>query len=442
VRVSSSPNQQEQYHLCMNRLCLVALLSATVLLPLAGVAHGCSCTLGETRFCGLVADYPAIFAGRVTSIKKGGGRLEIHFAVDEAFKGSLPKEPIVYTPADTAACGYPFQMGEKYLVYAGTVGGLLRVAPDDALTVLLCGDTHPFSGSRSGELEYLRNLARGRRTGSICGTLSHTRVYDQPKPLRGIKIVAISGGKKFSVRTSRRGAFAIKRVPEGDYQLSALLPSELTLDQESDSKVEVVAHGCSASDLKAVNNGSISGRVMGADGQPVKGVPVAAWGDSDFSSSTDSDGKFAIHGVAAGEYKVGVNIGYSYPTASAPYPQTYYPATREWTEAPKITVGSGTHLTGIEITLPPPRPCRPSHLKLCMRTERWRPMHILQGKFVIPYPWCRIFELTRMDEPHLSSYAEWVMTLKATLQTTSCWRPVLPTSDLAQKSCLTTCESS
>lgn len=72
----------------------------------------------------------------------------VTFSVSETFKGSLVNYLIVTTAADSAACGYKFEAGKEYVVYAhGT---------DESLRVSLCSRTGPLSDSSTG-LSVLRN---------------------------------------------------------------------------------------------------------------------------------------------------------------------------------------------------------------------------------------------------------------------------------------------
>ena len=61
----------------------------------------------------------AVFVGTVVAEnkeKKPGGR-ELELEVSGVWKGALPKRITVYTATDSAACGFPFQLGETYVVY-------------------------------------------------------------------------------------------------------------------------------------------------------------------------------------------------------------------------------------------------------------------------------------------------------------------------------------
>jgi hypothetical protein len=58
----------------------------------------------------------AVFSGQVVEIKQFNGIQAVRFEVDQLWKGIIEIEKIVNTP--TNSCGWNFQLGESYLVYA------------------------------------------------------------------------------------------------------------------------------------------------------------------------------------------------------------------------------------------------------------------------------------------------------------------------------------
>lgn len=105
------------------RIAAVAAAAVVSLLAAAPAAEACSCAPpGEPRAELEHAD--AVFSGRVVDVEPGEQehgfrRLAVRFALDAVWKG-LPAgdEVIVQTAEQSAACGYSFEPGEQYLVYA------------------------------------------------------------------------------------------------------------------------------------------------------------------------------------------------------------------------------------------------------------------------------------------------------------------------------------
>jgi hypothetical protein len=72
----------------------------------------------------------AVFAGEVIEVESvtddpGGNYLAATFLVHRAWKGIDDSPVVVETHQDEAACGYPFEVGESYLVYAHSEGSPL-----------------------------------------------------------------------------------------------------------------------------------------------------------------------------------------------------------------------------------------------------------------------------------------------------------------------------
>ena len=62
----------------------------------------------------------AVFSGTVVAIDKKPGDLyvAVRFKIEESWKGMSNKEATVFTGQGGGDCGYKFEIGERYLVYA------------------------------------------------------------------------------------------------------------------------------------------------------------------------------------------------------------------------------------------------------------------------------------------------------------------------------------
>jgi Tissue inhibitor of metalloproteinase len=77
----------------------------------------------------------AVFSGTVVSVTQVGNQQEVRIRVESVWKGAKCGEITIYTPLDEAACGFNFQTGLNYLVYAERQQG--------KLTTNLCTRTKP-----------------------------------------------------------------------------------------------------------------------------------------------------------------------------------------------------------------------------------------------------------------------------------------------------------
>lgn len=112
-------------------------VAVTLAIATFGRAFGCSCdTLPpmEVEF----ARSDTVFVGRVVQMaveprSEGNYRYEVRvcrFQISEGFKGfeDQKKEVTVVTRMSGSACGFPFELGERYLVYASVYHGEMETS--------------------------------------------------------------------------------------------------------------------------------------------------------------------------------------------------------------------------------------------------------------------------------------------------------------------------
>jgi hypothetical protein len=114
---------------------ILLLLGLSVLMPPTRPAYACSCVRQSVPNQAL-ADATVVFSGQVTNIGQVKGRLNITFRVDEQWKGDSAQSLVIQTAATTAMCGYPFEVGQTYLVYANRRQGRLQTNQCSRTTLL------------------------------------------------------------------------------------------------------------------------------------------------------------------------------------------------------------------------------------------------------------------------------------------------------------------
>ena len=107
----------------------------------------------------------AVFAGKVIKIVPNAGdyptRLLVTLEVDSYWKGDFGEVVLVETASNSAACGFPFEEGDSYLVY----GNLYET---NVLSTNLC--TRTVHMDRAGaDIRELGNPEREVLTRSRCG---------------------------------------------------------------------------------------------------------------------------------------------------------------------------------------------------------------------------------------------------------------------------------
>jgi hypothetical protein len=102
------------------------LLACVVLLLAAQAGYACDCGLPSAGkpLKQVVArarkKSMAVFSGTVVAIDRKPGDLyvTVRFKIEEFWKGALNKEAAVFTGHGGGDCGYKFEVGQRYLVYA------------------------------------------------------------------------------------------------------------------------------------------------------------------------------------------------------------------------------------------------------------------------------------------------------------------------------------
>ncbi len=124
----------------MKRIAVSITIVAMLQLTTISSALGCSCAVPRTPTEEL-GQATAVFSGKVMGIGfdvlgflRGHSRYRVKFDVERTWKGSLGKNAVVLTETGSAACGYAFQAGERYLVYTYTFG-------EETLNTSICNRT-------------------------------------------------------------------------------------------------------------------------------------------------------------------------------------------------------------------------------------------------------------------------------------------------------------
>jgi hypothetical protein len=142
-------------------LSVLTVLGVVVLYP-PECAHACSCAMPpgsqKERAERALSDSEAVFSGEVVRIDRPSGPMQSSgdletdtFRVLESWKGPEGGTLEVKTPVADMSCGYPFEEGREYLVYASE--------KPQSLEVYLCGETKPLSKAK----EDLAALGEGEK---------------------------------------------------------------------------------------------------------------------------------------------------------------------------------------------------------------------------------------------------------------------------------------
>jgi len=279
------------------------------------------------------------------------GRVKVTLTVSERFRGAAVDSLVVLTEQGTEACGYPFEVGHEYLVFANENQG--------NVTVTTCSATQPAKMAIA-RIEQLRALRDGIPLPALYGFVgTHPLRWDQEgweqvQPMPGLTVTARSDNAEYRIQTVDDGLYGFRGLPAGRYQLSVAAPPGRRAFWGGSAEHVGASPGVPcAMNFEVFWDGSIGGTVLGLDGQPATGVitaqytgpetlPAGPFGDQ------VKDGRFEILRLPPGRYRL-----MFLPTVAGRFagPAVYYPGTHAQSAAVLIEVGEGTHLDGLQFTI-------------------------------------------------------------------------------------------
>ena len=135
----------------MKRL-LVLIIGITILVGFSGIeARACTCELPLANLTltqqvkKAKKQSQAVFVGKVMQVRSEGYGVSVKFRVENVWKGKLSREVTIFTGQGGGDCGYRFEVGESYLVYAS--------GSHERLSTNICQRTAPRSAD--GDMKVL-----------------------------------------------------------------------------------------------------------------------------------------------------------------------------------------------------------------------------------------------------------------------------------------------
>ena len=288
----------------------------------------------------------------------------VRIAINQSFRGFEYGQVEVTTGLGGGDCGYHFQMGGTYLIYA------TKSKSDGRLRTSICSRTRPLIEADQ-DLAFFNSLARADQTGTIFGTVVKTNYEAKDgqnffPPLSGAEITVKGENTHRELKTDKKGTFSLSKLEPGKYKVLLTLPPGLGQRDQSDgartieNEVEVAPQGCAQSDFYLESDTRVSGRVVDAKGEPISNLSVEMRGaesggpsvSSFLQARTGKDGRFEFSLVPPGNYLLGHRIRNS--QYEPPYPRTYYPGVMHRPLARPITVKENSDVRDLELVMPSP----------------------------------------------------------------------------------------
>ena len=224
---------------------------------------------------------------------------KVTLSVSEPFRGAVAGTLVVRNlPGD---CGYPFEVGHEYLVFANENQG--------NVTVTICSATQP-SKMAVARIEQLRALRDGSTLPDLYGFVgthplrSGEAGWEQVQPMAGLTVTARSGSAEYRTQTADNGLYRFRglpltgatavtfsgsgvtatigtggtALPRGpQYHLSvAAPPGRVALWGNAENPSAGPGSPC-AMNFEVFWDGLISGTIVGRDGQPASGMLTALY---------------------------------------------------------------------------------------------------------------------------------------------------------------------
>ena len=274
-------------------------------------------------------------------------RVKVTLSVSEPFRGAAGNMLVVRT--DLSDCGYPFEVGHEYLVFANW--------NQENLVVTTCSATQP-SKVAVARIEQLRALRDGTNLPDAYGFVgthplrSDEAGWEQVQPMAGLTVTARSDSAEYRTQTADNGLYGFHGLPAGRYRLSVGAPPGRRALWGGGAEHPGTGPGSPcAMNFEVFWDGLISGTIVGRDGQPASGMITALYAGpepADFFGAQVKDGRFKILRVPPGRYRLMFLPIVADRPAGEP---VYYPGTLAQSAAALIEVGEGAHVEGLLFTI-------------------------------------------------------------------------------------------
>ena len=304
-------------------------------------ANACSCAAPGSP-CESYGSASAVFVGTVISESQGAYK----FSVEQSYSGVSGTQVEVFSGTGGGDCGFFFQTGRRYLVYA--------YRHQDQLGTNICTRTKPFEAARE-DLAFLGSLSSVASGVTISGVVRHSDSKSKFVPSDASVIIEGETQRK-EMRPDAEGNFRATGLSPGKFKVSLKLPDLFTTSYYEERELTVTDRGCASVIWLVTDNGWISGRVVTAEGLPVEKIAVSLVDPAYLegtvrSSRTGEKGQFEFGPLEPGRYLVAVNRTRSsdHKDPTNAYTPTYYPGVSDQTHARVINLEAGEKLRDLEI---------------------------------------------------------------------------------------------
>ncbi|MCZ2157117.1 MAG: carboxypeptidase-like regulatory domain-containing protein [Bryobacterales bacterium] len=232
-------------------------------------------------------------------------------------------------------CGYAFQAGMDYVVYA-------HLDAQGRLATSICSRTRPLDQAEE-DVAYFRAMAPAPAASELRVRTGLGDTRGEP----GVTIRADGPAGAYSAQTDAAGVATFLRLQPGEYSIHQQSDGDLP----GDPKVQVYAKGCV--DVTLLRTLELVGRVTTDDGRPAARIEVEVRSSRGLEASamTNADGRYQLKVSRPGQYQLGVNLTHT-ATRETPYPRWFYPGTEDPLAAAAIEFLGRPDTRAYDVVLP------------------------------------------------------------------------------------------
>jgi len=238
--------------------------------------------------------------------------IAVKLLIEDTFRGALGGNDVeIVTGMGDSDCGFTFEKGRKYLVYASEHRGRLYAGIGSRTRLL----------SEAGEdLAYFGNLPPENSGSNIrVRVVKRVPPTDQKRnyevaSMHGVKIIADNGEQKYEGTTNSAGEYVFRELPPGKYKVTSDIPH--TERNHWQSEVTVTDRACAVVEFWNSMEGKIGGTVFDEDGHPDSNVKIDLV-ELDYANTTSSTGRssytngsgmYELTDGPPGKYLLGINL--------------------------------------------------------------------------------------------------------------------------------------
>jgi len=255
----------------------------------------------------------------------------------------LQKEIEILTGLGGGDCGYAFQLGTAYVVYA-------YKGSEGRLETGICGRTRRLADAAE-VLAYIRTAPTAPATGQM-------RVIAGPPfvtPLQGVSTALEGMGERYVASTDSGGEARFDGIPPGKYKVTGTLEGYKSFQPT----VELGSKGCAEVRMGMMLDRRIRGRVISKEGLPVAGVQLqvhsinrAIWESNGENVTADAEGNYEFgRFIESGGYYLGINLDRP-ATLENPYARWFFPGTENVATATVIYFSEAPETKHYDLVLP------------------------------------------------------------------------------------------